>query len=70
MAQLFQRDRSVISKHTRNVFREGELPLEGNVQKMHIASADELGQVHEAVCLLSKTLTSNAMITPQSPWLC
>jgi prophage maintenance system killer protein len=117
MAQLFQRDRSVISKHTRNVFREGELPMEGNVQKMHIASADKpvalysldvvisvgyrvkshegtlfriwatrilkehlirgytletrrlrergLGQVHEAVCLLSKTLTSNAMVTDE-----
>ncbi len=32
MAELFQRDRSVISKHIRNVFEEGELSREGNVQ--------------------------------------
>lgn len=40
MAELFQRDRSVISKHVKNVFQEGELPKEGNVQNMHIANSD------------------------------
>ena len=29
MAMLFGRDKSVIGKHVRNVFSEGELPLEG-----------------------------------------
>ena len=29
MAQLFGRDMSVIGKHVRNVFSEGELPEEG-----------------------------------------
>ena len=28
MAELFQRDRSVIGKHVRNVFKEGELSKE------------------------------------------
>ena len=28
MAELFQRDRSVIGKHVRNVFKEGELEKE------------------------------------------
>lgn len=37
MAELFQRDRSVISKHIKNVFDEGELSPESNVQKLHIA---------------------------------
>ncbi len=37
MAELFQRDRSVISKHIKNIFEEGELPREGNVQILHIA---------------------------------
>lgn len=32
MAELFQRDRSVISKHIKNIFEEGELSREGNVQ--------------------------------------
>ena len=33
MAELFQRDKSVISKHIKNVFEEGELPLEATVAK-------------------------------------
>ena len=31
MAQLFQRDKSVISRHIANVFDEGELAREGTV---------------------------------------
>lgn len=41
MAELFQRDRSVISKHIKNIFEEGELPREGNVQILHIANSDK-----------------------------
>ena len=41
MAELFQRDRSVISRHIRNVFDEGELDEKSNVQKMHIANSDK-----------------------------
>lgn len=40
MAELFQRDRTVVTRHINNVFEEGELDEESNVQKMHIASAD------------------------------
>jgi len=39
MVELFGRDQSVISRHVRSVFQEGELPEEGNMQKMHIASS-------------------------------
>ena len=38
MAEMFQRDRSVISK---NIFEEGELLREGNVQILHIANLDK-----------------------------
>lgn len=41
MAELFGRDQSVVSRHVRNVFADGELPAESNMQKMHIASADK-----------------------------
>ena len=41
MVELFGRDQSVVSRHLRNVFVDGELPVEGNMQKMHIASADK-----------------------------
>ncbi len=41
LAELFQRERSVITKHVRNVFIEGELDEKSNVQNMHIAFSDK-----------------------------
>jgi prophage maintenance system killer protein len=41
LAVLFERDQSVISKHIKNVFTEGELDKESNMQKMHIANSDK-----------------------------
>ncbi|MBE6435929.1 MAG: cell filamentation protein Fic [Akkermansiaceae bacterium] len=41
MAELFQRNRSVITKHIKNVFEEGELQRESNVQILHIANSDK-----------------------------
>ena len=40
MTVLFDRDQSVISRHLRSVFKEGELEKESNMQKMHIANSD------------------------------
>jgi len=40
MAELFGRERSVISRHIGNVFKEGELPEKSNVHFLHIAGAD------------------------------
>ena len=34
MAELFQRDRSVIEKHVRNIFKEGELNEKSNPPAM------------------------------------
>ena len=41
ITELFQRERTVITKHINNIFKEGELQVEGNVQKMHIANSDK-----------------------------
>ena len=41
IAQLFQRERSVITRHIRNIFQQNELDEKSNVQKMHITSADK-----------------------------
>ena len=41
MAELFQRDRSVISRHIRNIFDERELIQESNVQILHIPFSDK-----------------------------
>ena len=40
MAELFGRERSVITRHVGNVFREGELAEKSNVHFLHIAGAD------------------------------
>ena len=41
IAQLFGRERSVITKHIRNIFAEGELDKKSNVQNMHIPNSDK-----------------------------
>lgn len=41
MGQLFERERSVITKHIRNLFAEGELVEKSNVQNLHIAGSDK-----------------------------
>jgi hypothetical protein len=41
MSQLFDRERSVITKHIGNVFSEGELEEKSNVQIMHISGSDK-----------------------------
>ena len=41
IAELFSVDRSVITKHIQNIFKEGELEEKSNVQKMHIANSDK-----------------------------
>lgn len=40
MSTLFGRERSVITKHIRNVFNEEELPEKSNVQILHISGSD------------------------------
>lgn len=41
MAELFGRERSVITKHLGNVFRESELDKKSNVQNLHVANSDK-----------------------------
>lgn len=41
MSELFQRDRSVISKHIKGILADGELDEKSNVQILHIANSDK-----------------------------
>lgn len=41
MAKLFEKDRTTISRHIKNIFKEGELEEKSNVQKMHVANSDK-----------------------------
>lgn len=42
MSELFEKERTVITKHINNIFKEGELNEKSNVQKMHIVNSDKL----------------------------
>ena len=53
MTQLFGVDRTVITRHIGNIFKEGELEQESNVQKMHIANADRPTQFYNLDVIIS-----------------
>lgn len=41
IAELFNKERSGISKHIKNIFNEGELEEKSNVNFLHIANSDK-----------------------------
>ena len=41
IGELFAKERSVISKHITNIFKENELEEKSNVQILHIANSDK-----------------------------
>ncbi len=53
MTELFSVDRTVITRHVNNIFKEGELERESNVQKMHIANADRPVQFYNLDVIIS-----------------
>lgn len=56
MAELFQRDRSVIGKHVRNIFKEGELEKNSVWAKFAYTAAD--GKVYKEIDALNKIVTA------------
>src|SRR6218665_2358716 len=53
IAQLSERDRSVIPKHVAMVFAEGELPKKGNVQILHFALSDKPVKLYSLDVIIS-----------------
>ena len=53
MAELFGRERSVITEHINNVFGESELAKKSNVQNLHIASSDKLVAAYSLDVIIS-----------------
>ncbi len=53
MAELFLTERSVITKHLRNIFDTKELEQKSNVQKMHIAHSDKPVQFYNLDVIIS-----------------
>jgi prophage maintenance system killer protein len=53
ISSLFQVERSVITKHLKNIFKGGELNEKSNVQKMHITNSDKPVSFYNLDCILS-----------------
>ena len=53
ISYLFQRERSVITRHITNVFKEGELEKESNVHFLHIANSDKPVQYYSLDVIIS-----------------
>lgn len=60
IAKLFSVDRSVITKHIRNVFNDGEVNEKSNVQKMHFAHSDRPISFYNLDIILSVGYRVNA----------
>lgn len=41
LSSIFEKDQSVISRHLKNIFKDGEVEEKSNMQKMHIANSDK-----------------------------
>jgi hypothetical protein len=53
MMMLFERERSVITKHINNIFSEGELDEESNVHFLHIANSDKPVKIYNLDVIIS-----------------
>lgn len=53
ISELFNTERSVITKHLKNIFNTGELFDKSNVQKMHVANSDKPVNFYNLDCIIS-----------------
>lgn len=53
MAELFGRDRTVITRHINNVFKENEVDFDSNVQILHIPTSDKPTTIYSLDVIIS-----------------
>ena len=53
MSELFQKDRTVITRHISNIFKEGELDEKSNVQNLHFPFSDKPTKVYNLDVIIS-----------------
>jgi hypothetical protein len=70
MADLFGRERSVVTKHVRNVFADGELAEESNVQKLHIANSDKPVAFYNLDVVIRSGTATSALVRSYSCFTC
>ena len=69
MAELFLTERSVITKHLRNIFKIKELHQNSNVQKVHIANSDKPVQLYNLDVIVSVGYRVNSKLRYTVPYL-
>lgn len=60
ISEIFGVERSVVTKHVNNVFKDGELDEKSNVQKMHIANSDKPVAIYSLDIILSVGYRTNS----------
>ena len=60
IARLFETERSVVTKHINNVFKDKEIDKKSNVQKMHIANSDKLIALYSLDIILAVGYRTNS----------
>jgi len=62
IAELFNIERSVVTKHINNIIKAGEIDQKRNVQKMHIANSDKPTSLYSLDVILSVGYRTNSKI--------
>ena len=60
IGRLFSTDRSSITKHLRNIFKDGELVEKSNVQNLHIANSDKPVKFYDLDVVISVGYRANS----------
>ena len=60
IAQLFDKDRTVITKHINNILKDEEVDKKSNVQKMHIANSDKPVKIYSLDIVLAVGYRTNS----------
>ncbi|MEX0595123.1 MAG: virulence protein RhuM/Fic/DOC family protein [Candidatus Paceibacterota bacterium] len=62
IADLFQVDQSVVSRHINNIFKDYEVDKESNMQKMHIANSDKPVNLYSLDVILGVGYRTNSKV--------
>ncbi|MFT7644508.1 MAG: hypothetical protein ACI9BF_000157 [Candidatus Paceibacteria bacterium] len=60
IAEVYEIERSVVTKHIGNVFKSGEVNQKSNVQKMHIADSDKPVSLYSLDIILAVGYRTNS----------
>ena len=62
IVKLFDVDQSVVSRHIRNIFKDGEVEEKSNMQKMHITNSDKPVVFYSLDVILSVGYRTNSKV--------